>query len=124
MPKPRVVSTSEVTKSVRHPRWSASEARRVLSAQPAGTSLRAYADQLGRDVRRLYWWRARLARTDTSDASLATRFVPVTLSTPGAGADADVIEFQFPRGAHVRIGGRVPVEAVLRVLTFLERRSC
>lgn len=126
MPKPRILGTSEVTELVRRARWTASEARRVLSARPPGLSLRAYAAELGQDVGRLYWWRARLARTEPAEACLEPRFLPVAVRAPeaGGGSEAEVIDVWLPRGLHVRIGRQVPVETAVRILTFLEGRSC
>jgi hypothetical protein len=86
-------------------------------------SLRAYAEQVGCGVRRLYWWRMRLA--DAARACPAPAFLPVQVrSEPEAWASsADVLEVVLPH-VQLRIGARVPLEATLRVLAFFGPRSC
>jgi transposase-like protein len=113
--------TADGRKRWRH--WSEQEARATLAElAQSGLSMARFAQSAGLSVRRLAYWRKRLADTGP------TEFVPVALSPsarPRASTERPHIEIAI-EGVAVRVREDLDVEHLARIVEALARqpRGC
>lgn len=100
-------------------RWTATDARAVLSALAAsGLSTSAYATREGLGVERLYRWRQRLGQK-RSAAPVRPTFLELT---PRATASIEVV---LRSGRVLRVPESIDATALLRLIEVLEQpASC
>lgn len=102
MPGTSKQSAAAIVRSLATKRWTADEARRVLSLwQASRKSARAFAREHGLDAQRISWWKKRLgvsASSDVRNVEPAAALVPAIVR----GADD---------GARVRV--RLPAGVVI-----------
>ena len=105
--------------SSRSPRWTASQARRVLDrVARSGLSVKQFAREHGLGVERLYRWKRRLQRARPR-ADAAARFAEVTIRP---SAVAGTIEIELSGGVFLRIAGDARVDDTVAVLSRLPVR--
>jgi transposase-like protein len=103
-------------------RWTAQDAEAVLAAaERTDLSLRAFAEQHGIDVQRLYRWKRELRR-EVSDVE-PVRFEELVVRRSKMENDAAGIEIVVPSGCVVRIGADFDESMLRRVLAVLEGRA-
>jgi len=109
-----------VWRGVRKARWSADDAREVLSAwRASGERLGAFARVHGLNPQRLYWWRERLGEWEAR-AATGGCLVPVVTGN-AAGAP---VRLHVPGGATVEIDSEAVAAAwVARLLRGLASSS-
>lgn len=96
MPTPRLPDPDDA--------WTPDGARQILDGCAAsGEPLAACARRLGIAPARLYWWKARLARTTTATPTLASlSLVPATVMSVEAGT---AITIRLPNGITIELSG-------------------
>ena len=105
----------------RRVRWTAAEARGVLSAfETSGMSQAEFCRRRRLDRQRLIRWRHRLGM---SSATRPPSLQPVALIEDEPGMGREGFELELPRGWRVRIPAGFDEPSLARLLGLLEARS-
>jgi transposase-like protein len=103
-------------------RWTAREAEVVLAAaERSDLSLRAFAEEHGMDVQRLYRWRKELRRE--SGEIEPVRFEELVVGRERTANNVANIEVELPSGCVVRVVAGFDESTLRRVIAVLEGSS-
>lgn len=110
-------------------RWTEALARTVLAdAERSGERLMAYANRLGIDPQRLYWWKRELeGRAERAGLAATRGFLPVRVApdvraTPSSTRNdtRPGFEVELPGGCVVRLAVDFDAKALARLVAALE----
>jgi transposase len=127
MPGVRTIPGSAVG-ARRRRSWSAEQKKAIVAEiDLVGATLSEVARRHGVHANVLFRWRRELGSATgaaTATAAPATRFIPVTLSSPSMPAStpttAGTIEIVLAGGRTVRVGADVDTAALVRIVEALE----
>jgi hypothetical protein len=127
---PDSANANTVEEIVALERWTKNQAKILLDVgAKSGVSLATFARRYGVDVRRLYWWSGRLAKSTAKPLT----FKEVSLSNASATSarvswearhDAIGFEIVLRSGRMVRVGAAFDAGALRRLLEVLENDVC
>jgi hypothetical protein len=121
---------------VRGPFWSEKQARELLAEQQgSGRGIAEFARKRGFPVKRLYWWKAQIAKRDPRASMATPAFLPVRVvsseqraSAPArssVGAESASLEVVVGAGRVIRVRSDFDPALLCRLVRTLEREgSC
>jgi hypothetical protein len=99
--------------------WTVEQARAMLEKiERRGIPVKAFAEEQGIGVERLYRWKRRLAPTDAARSS-SPSFSEVTIRSSSLTA---AIEIELSGGVHLRVTGDARVDDVVAILARIPAR--